>query len=75
MTRRMTAEAQAERDDFEGECRDRGCSCFISPPCGHCTHPDNPLNQEDESCYVPSKASRNQREGSYAERRFWSAKA
>ena len=71
MTRRLTAEAQAERDYFRSEYRDRGCTCFISPPCSHCTHPGNPLNQEEDDCYVPNTASRNQREGTYAERCMW----
>ena len=75
MTRRLTAEAQAERDDFEHEYYGGNCSCHLSPPCGSCTHPGNPHNQEEDSCYVPSTASRNQREGSYAERRFWRARA
>lgn len=51
--RRLTAEAQADRDDFES--RDSGCTCFISPPCGHCTHPGNPHNQEDDECWEPAE--------------------
>lgn len=50
--RRLTDEAQAERDDFDDELADRGCTCFISPPCSWCTHPGNPHNQdEDETCW------------------------
>lgn len=54
MNRRLTEEALAERDDFEFEFgRDGNCSCHISPPCGSCLHPGNPLNQnEDETCWV-----------------------
>jgi hypothetical protein len=46
----LTAEAQADRDDFDRD--DGGCSCHISPPCGYCTHPGNPLNQEDDDCWT-----------------------
>lgn len=46
----LTPEAQADRDDFDAE--DGCCSCHISPPCGYCTHPGNPLNQEDDSCWM-----------------------
>lgn len=49
MARQLTAEAQADRDDFKRAERELGgCSCHISPPCGHCTHPGNPMNQEDD---------------------------
>ena len=37
LERVLTPEAQAERDDFDAEVADRGCTCFISPPCGYCT--------------------------------------
>lgn len=49
----LTAAAQADRDDFEA---DRGCcSCHVSPPCGYCTHPGNPANQEEnEECWEPA---------------------
>jgi hypothetical protein len=48
--RELTEEAQIERYEFERD--ERGCTCFISPPCSSCTHPGNPLNQdEDESCW------------------------
>lgn len=46
----LTPEAQADRDDFERD--DYGCSCHISRPCGYCTHPVNPLNQEDDDCWM-----------------------
>lgn len=48
MTRELTPEAEAEREQFEHEYGDAGCTCFISPPCGWCTHPGNPHNQEED---------------------------
>jgi hypothetical protein len=27
---------------------DNGCTCFISAPCGYCTHPGNPANLEED---------------------------
>jgi hypothetical protein len=52
--RELTEDAQAERDQFEREYGyDGNCSCHLSPPCGSCTHPGNPLNQdEDDSCWT-----------------------
>lgn len=52
---RLTVEAQSERDAFERQYGDRGnCSCHISPPCGSCLHPGNPVNQdEDDTAWVP----------------------
>lgn len=48
--KRLTPAAQADRDEFDSE--DSCCSCHLSPPCGYCTHPGNPANQEcDESCW------------------------
>lgn len=47
----LTPEAEADRAAFEreGNC----CSCHVSPPCSSCTHPGNPLNQdEDDSCWT-----------------------
>lgn len=54
MTERvLTAEAERELSDFEAEYAERGCTCFISPPCSYCTHPGNPLNQEcDDTAWV-----------------------
>jgi hypothetical protein len=46
--RRLTEAAQADRDAYERLGDRLGCSCHISPPCTVCTHPGNPLNQEDE---------------------------
>lgn len=53
MSRVLTADAEADRDSFMDNFGDGGCTCFISPPCGYCTHPGNPRNQEeDESCWT-----------------------
>lgn len=50
---RLTDEAEAESDDFRRVYGDGSCSCFISPPCGCCTHPGNPLNlEEDDDAWV-----------------------
>lgn len=44
--------AEKDREDFDDYYGDRGCACFISAPCGCCTHPGNPLNQaEDDDCW------------------------
>lgn len=53
MSRELTPEAQDERDDYESYRQEYGgCSCHINPPCGACTHPGHPLNQEeDDSCW------------------------
>lgn len=49
----LTAEAESEAAEFSSYFEDAGCSCFISPPCSHCTHPGNPLNlAEDDSAWV-----------------------
>ena len=32
---------------FQRDVGDRGCTCFISPPCGRCTHEGNPRNLEE----------------------------
>lgn len=54
MSRVLTPEAQAERDQFVSEHGlDGNCSCHISPPCHSCMHPGNPMQQEeDDSCWV-----------------------
>lgn len=47
--KRLTDEAQEARDNFEAEYGVSGnCSCHISPPCGSCVDPGNPLNQEED---------------------------
>jgi len=54
---RLTEEAEAENLEFIRRYgHDGNCSCFISPPCGSCTHPGNPANQaEDEACWEPDE--------------------
>lgn len=47
----LTAEAQADRDDFELNFEQHGCTCFLCAPCSFCTHPGNPLCQEDGEFY------------------------
>ena len=48
----LTEAAQADRDHFDFDYKDYGCTCFIMPPCGWCTHPGNPHNQdEDDDCW------------------------
>jgi hypothetical protein len=49
----LTDEAETERQDFRTEYGDGNCSCHISPQCGSCTHPGNPMNlAEDDSAWV-----------------------
>lgn len=43
----LSDEWEAEADDFRRVHGDRGCACFLSPPCNHCTHPGNPLNLDE----------------------------
>lgn len=40
----LTEDARAEHDEWQMEHHDRGCTCFLSPPCSFCTHPGHPLN-------------------------------
>ena len=48
----LTEEADADRSSFEYVYGAHGCTCFRNPPCGFCTPPGNPLNQEeDEECW------------------------
>lgn len=37
-------EWQTEADAFRRDYADRGCTCFLSPPCDFCLHPGNPAN-------------------------------
>lgn len=47
MSRELMPWAEDERADFVGRYGyDGNCSCHISPPCGSCVHPGNPLNLE-----------------------------
>lgn len=49
---RLTQSAEIERMLFYNFYGNSGCTCFLRPPCGFCTHPGNPANQdEDESCW------------------------
>lgn len=47
---RLTGWAEHDRANFEAE--DSGCTCFLNPPCAHCVHPGNPLNQEVDECWT-----------------------
>ncbi len=50
--RQLTENAEAERCEFDTHYGGQGCTCFLSPPCSHCTHPGNPMNQEEnEDCW------------------------
>lgn len=53
--RKLTKSAEMDRADFVSKYGDRGCSCHIHPPCSFCTHPGNPICQEDDSCWEPVK--------------------
>lgn len=51
--RRLTAEAEAARDEwFYTHKLGAGCTCWSSPPCPSCLHPGNPLNQETDDCWT-----------------------
>lgn len=53
MPKVLSTQAQDDRDEYEALARHTSCSCHISPPCGLCTHPGNPMNQaEDEEAWV-----------------------
>lgn len=48
--RKLKQFAQDDRDHFDAW--DGECTCHYGiPPCGWCTHPGNPRNQEDEDCW------------------------
>lgn len=47
----LTEEGEQLAYLFRREQGDRGCTCFISPPCGHCMHEGNPLNLSENSEY------------------------
>lgn len=50
--RTLTQRAQDDRDEFDIISISSCCSCHINPPCGYCTHPGNPHNQdEDIDCW------------------------
>lgn len=47
-----TAEYEQDCLDFEIDCKELGCTCFLAAPCSWCTHPGNPHNGvEFERCY------------------------
>ena len=48
MVKKLTPEAQRDRDDFVRFYGDGNCSCHLSAPCSSCTHFGNPFNQEDD---------------------------
>ena len=48
MTKQLTEQAENDRAEFEANYAYRGCTCFQVAPCGYCTHPGNPLNQEED---------------------------
>ena len=53
MTRIKVLTEQADNDRVDWMSNYDSCSCHLSPPCGSCTHPGNPRNQEeDEDCWV-----------------------
>jgi DnaJ-class molecular chaperone len=53
MTKVLTPEAQADRDEFDATFANSGCACHISPPCNFCVHAGNPDNQaEDEDAWM-----------------------
>jgi hypothetical protein len=45
----MTQFGENLESQFQVEYGDRGCTCFISPPCSHCTHEGNPLCLENST--------------------------
>lgn len=66
--RQLTEEAEAERHEFERDYGNQGCTCFLSPPCSFCTHPGNPMNQnEDDECWETAEYEEyvDPREGSW----------
>ena len=49
--RRLTEQAEWDRQMFERLNEEYGCACHINPPCTVCTHPGNPANQEGDECW------------------------
>lgn len=49
----LTPEAEDDRNAFHDHYQWGNCSCHQHSPCGSCTHPGNPMNQdEDDSCWM-----------------------
>lgn len=46
-SRELKPEFAALLSDFKSDFDDRGCTCFVSPPCGYCTHEGNPANLDE----------------------------
>ena len=46
MAKELMPWAQELAHQFRRDFGNRGCTCFINPPCSHCTHEGNPLNLE-----------------------------
>ena len=66
MPRILTQEAEDRIADFELKRGHEGCTCFISPPCGWCTDPDNPLNvHEEDDAWVDADNQSNVKEFVY----------
>jgi hypothetical protein len=52
MGRILTEDAAVRRAAFDEHYGEGNCSCFNVAPCGSCTHPGNPANQEeDDECW------------------------
>lgn len=45
--KKLKPEYQELADEFTLHYEDRGCSCFLHPPCSHCTHEGNPICLEE----------------------------
>lgn len=53
----LKREWQVVADDFMEIYGDSGCTCFLSPPCGYCTHEGNPNNlEESDDAWAKSPA-------------------
>ena len=72
MARILTEEAEDRIANFERQWGHSGCTCFISPPCGWCTDPDNPLNvHEEDEAWVEEKDQANIKEFVYGKDSEW----
>lgn len=53
--KQLTEEYEEIYEEFRQAHDDGGCTCFLNPPCGYCTHPGNPSNlEETEEAWVPA---------------------